>query len=84
MSFDDCAIEPDQEIDLKQDPSGSVDYPLKAMKFSNITNLTIHVRFCAFLAELVQVCRNFGDDVTRIHYIGLRGEYQHDFRQKVS
>ena len=45
MSFDDCRIEADQEIDLKQDPSGLVDYPLKAMKFSNVTHLTIQVSF---------------------------------------
>lgn len=43
MSFDDCNIEADQEIDLKQDPAGVVDYPLKAMKFSNITHLSIQV-----------------------------------------
>ncbi|VDO64593.1 unnamed protein product [Heligmosomoides polygyrus] len=71
MSFDDCSIEADQEIDLKQDPCGVVDYPLKAAKFGTLSHLSIHVQ------------RNFGAEQTRINYIGLRGEYQADFRQQV-
>lgn len=72
MSFDDCSIEADQEIDLKQDPCGVVDYPLKAAKFGTLSHLSIHVQ------------RNFGAEQTRINYIGLRGEYQADFRQQVA
>ncbi|WKY01928.1 hypothetical protein Q1695_015721 [Nippostrongylus brasiliensis] len=72
MSFDDCSIEPDQEIDLKQDPGGVVDYPLKASKFGTLAHLSIHVQ------------RNFGADQTKINYIGLRGEYQEDFRQRIA
>lgn len=72
MSFDDCSIECDQEIDLKQDPRGLVDYPLKASKFGNISHLSILVD------------KNFGEDETKVYYIGLRGEFQHEFRQRVS
>ncbi|CAI4231419.1 unnamed protein product [Auanema sp. JU1783] len=72
MSFDDCSIEADQEISLKMDPQGQIDYPLKASKFTNITHLS------------VQVTKNFGSDETKVFYIGLRGEFQHDFRQRVA
>lgn len=51
--------------------SGVVDYPLKAAKFGTLSHLSIHVQ------------RNFGAEQTRINYIGLRGEYQADFRQQV-
>ncbi|CAP35645.1 Protein CBG18143 [Caenorhabditis briggsae] len=72
MAFDDCSIEADQEIDLKQDPRGLVDYPLKASKFGNIHHLSI------------LVSANFGEDETKVYYIGLRGEFQHEFRQRVA
>ncbi|XGW14920.1 hypothetical protein V3C99_000869 [Haemonchus contortus] len=72
MSFDDCLVEPDQEIDLKQDPNGVVDYPLKAAKFGTVSHLSIHV------------AKNFGHEQTKVNYIGLRGEYQADFRQQVA
>ncbi|GMT37147.1 hypothetical protein PFISCL1PPCAC_28444, partial [Pristionchus fissidentatus] len=72
MSFDDAAgLQPEQEIDLKADPTGSVDYPLKASKFNSLSHLTIHID------------RNFGGDTTKLYYLGLRGEYLGDFRQKV-
>ncbi|CAI5445393.1 unnamed protein product [Caenorhabditis angaria] len=72
MSFDDCSIVADQEIDLKMDSRGLVDYPLKASKFGNLSHLSI------------LVCANFGADETRVHYIGLRGEFQHEFRQRIA
>uniref|UniRef100_A0A8R1EE58 PITH domain-containing protein n=1 Tax=Caenorhabditis japonica TaxID=281687 RepID=A0A8R1EE58_CAEJA len=74
MSFDDCSIEADQEIDLKQDPRGIVDYPLKASKFANLHHLSI------------LITANFAgtDSETKVFYIGLRGEFQHEFRQRVA
>ncbi|CAJ0597361.1 unnamed protein product [Cylicocyclus nassatus] len=72
MSFDDCSIEPDQEIDLKQDPTGVVDYPLKAAKFGTLSHLSLHIH------------KNFGAEQTKVCYIGLRGEYIEDFRQRVA
>ncbi|ETN77271.1 cyclin domain protein [Necator americanus] len=72
MCFDDCGIEADQEIDLKQDPNGVVDYPLKASKFGTLSHLSIHVQ------------KNFGAELTKVFYIGLRGEYEADFKQRVA
>lgn len=39
------------------------EYPTKLTKFSNVRNLTIYIP------------ENFGGDVTKIAYIGLKGEY---------
>ncbi|PAV59000.1 hypothetical protein WR25_12843 [Diploscapter pachys] len=66
MSFDDCSAEPEQMVDVKQDPAGEVDYPLKTAKFNNVSHLSIFIE------------RNFGADETKVYYIGLRGEYQQD------
>ncbi|KAI6188430.1 PITH domain-containing protein [Aphelenchoides besseyi] len=72
MSFEDVANgKPDQEMELKMDPEAKIDYPLAAFKFSNIFNLSLHFP------------KNFGAEQTRIYYIGLRGTYQSDFRDKV-
>lgn len=72
MSFDGVSnAKPDQEMKLKQDDSASMDYPLIASKFSNVHHLTLHFQ------------SNFGSDITKIYYIGLRGEFQHNFREKV-
>lgn len=62
---------PDQEMQLKQDDSASIDYPLIASKFSNVSKLILHFP------------ENFGAEQTRILYIGLRGEFQQNFRDKV-
>ncbi|KAJ1370152.1 hypothetical protein KIN20_031817 [Parelaphostrongylus tenuis] len=72
MAFDDCSIEADQEVDLKQDPNGVVDYPLNATKFGALSHLSIHIQ------------SNFGAELTKVYYIGLRGEYQADFRQQIA
>ncbi|CAD5216759.1 unnamed protein product [Bursaphelenchus okinawaensis] len=73
MSFEDVtAGKPDQEVELKVDTEGRVDYPLISTKFSNIYYLTLHFP------------KNFGAEQTRIYYIGLRGSFQHGFREKVA
>lgn len=72
MSFEATVLEADQEFSLKQDTSAQIDYPMKASKFSNVTHLSLHFP------------TNFGEDKTRIYYIGLRGEYIADIRQQVS
>ena len=63
MSFDDAAAVPDQEFELSRDSDGSVEYPIKIPRFSSVHHLTIHLP------------SNFGDDTTRVYYIGLRGEW---------
>ncbi|KAI6177699.1 PITH domain-containing protein [Aphelenchoides bicaudatus] len=73
MSFEDVTQgKPDQEMELKQDTEAKVDYPLASSKFSNVHCLTLYFP------------TNFGDDQTRIYYIGLRGSYQHDYRERIA
>ncbi|KAF7635883.1 PITH domain-containing protein [Meloidogyne graminicola] len=72
MSFDDCEnSKADQEMELKQDSDASIDYPLMSNKFSSVGHLTLY-----FPA-------NFGDEKTIIYYIGLRGEFQSEFRDEI-
>lgn len=73
MSFSEVAdSKPVQEFALKQDDSASIDYPLITTKFSSVTNLTFYIP------------SNFGGNITRLYYIGLRGEYKQDIREKVN
>lgn len=56
MSFDDChSAKPDQEMQLKQDDSASIDYPLISNKFTSVGHLTLHIP------------GNFGADTTILH-----------------
>uniref|UniRef100_A0A0R3RH41 PITH domain-containing protein n=1 Tax=Elaeophora elaphi TaxID=1147741 RepID=A0A0R3RH41_9BILA len=71
MSFEATVLEADQEFSLKQDSNAQIDYPLKVLKFSNVTHLSLHFP------------TNFGEDKTRIYYIGLRGEYIANIRQQI-
>lgn len=72
MSFAEAAeAKPLQEMQLKQDDSAAIDYPLAVNKFSDVTHLTFYFP------------SNFGSDKTRLYYIGLRGEYKHDVREQV-
>lgn len=66
MSFDDMGAEPDQEFEMRHDPQGTIDYPVKPVRFSNVHHLTIH-----FLN------RHKEDDENpcTIYYIGLKGEF---------
>lgn len=66
MSFDDIGVEPDQEFDVTHDPRGTIEYPVKPTKFSNVHHLTIYF-----------ANRNREDDSRpcKIYYIGLKGEF---------
>jgi len=64
MSFDDVAVEADQEFEIMQDNTGTLEYPLKIVKFSNVYHLTIHIP------------KNYGAETSKVYYIGLRGEFQ--------
>ncbi|KAJ3063369.1 hypothetical protein HK102_008499, partial [Quaeritorhiza haematococci] len=59
------SIKPDQEWQLLTDTGKKVpEYPTRIAKFTNVRNLTL------FFPD------NFGgEDVTRINYIGLKGEF---------
>uniref|UniRef100_A0A1I7Z284 PITH domain-containing protein n=1 Tax=Steinernema glaseri TaxID=37863 RepID=A0A1I7Z284_9BILA len=77
MSCEDMGLPADQEFDLKQDEKAGIDYPLRAAKFNSISHLTIH--FPSNFGE-----KRDNDVNTRIYYIGIRGEFQKDFRQQVT
>ena len=73
LQFEDCAkLEPSQILSLAIDTDGSFHYPVKQTKFQNLSNLSLYF------------VENYGDDITRIDYIGLQGEYVRDFRDKVT
>lgn len=63
MNFDDAAAEADQELELQKDPDGTLEYPTKITKFSNVHHLTMYFP------------KNFGEENTRIYYIGLKGDF---------
>lgn len=63
MTFDDAKVIADQEFDLYRDPTGELEYPTKIVVFSSVHHLTLHIP------------TNFGEDQTKIYYIGLKGEF---------
>ncbi|KAM7536270.1 hypothetical protein Aperf_G00000083605 [Anoplocephala perfoliata] len=71
MTFADTEAEADQCIELHQDPSGEITYPLKAMKFGTVRHLSLYFK------------ANFGGDTTQIHYIGLRGDFIEAMRKGI-
>ncbi|THD22276.1 PITH domain-containing protein 1 [Fasciola hepatica] len=71
MTFSDTNTEPEQSLALIVDPFGDVIYPLKPTRFSNVRHLTVHIK------------SNYGAETTRLHYIGLRGDFIPVTRQEV-
>ncbi|KAI8847013.1 thioredoxin family protein [Chytridium lagenaria] len=59
------SITPEQDWDLVQHPGRHEipEYPTKIAKFSNVRNLTLFFP------------TNYGGDVSRISYVGLKGEW---------
>uniref|UniRef100_A0A7E4W489 PITH domain-containing protein n=1 Tax=Panagrellus redivivus TaxID=6233 RepID=A0A7E4W489_PANRE len=73
MSFSDVeGAKPDQEMQLKMDDAGKIDYPLIVTKFGDVHHLTLYFP------------SNFGNDTTKIYYIGLRGQFNHSFRERIA
>lgn len=72
MTFDDIGLPPDQEFELQPDPAGTLEYTTKVVKFSSVTHLSIHFP------------SNFGEETTKISYIGFRGEYTKAHRHGVT
>lgn len=62
---------PDQCLELHEDPNGEITYPLKVMKFGSVQHLSLHFK------------TNFGGETTRIHYIGLRGDFTEARRKDI-
>jgi len=63
MTFDEAAAAADQEFELVQDSNGTVEYATKIVKFSSVTHLTLHFP------------SNFGDETSKIYFIGLKGDW---------
>ncbi|XP_019367622.1 PREDICTED: PITH domain-containing protein 1, partial [Gavialis gangeticus] len=72
MSFDDAAREPDQMFSLNRDITGVLEYPTKIARFSSVYHLSIHIS------------KNFGAEMTKIFYIGLKGEWTEAHRHEVT
>ncbi|XP_071964313.1 PITH domain-containing protein 1-like [Antedon mediterranea] len=71
MTFDDARAEPDQVFEMQRDSAGDLEYSTKIARFSGVHTLSIHFS------------KNFGEDSTKIYYIGLRGEFSPAPRQEV-
>ncbi|VDD80060.1 unnamed protein product [Mesocestoides corti] len=71
MTFADTEAESDQCLELHPDPLGEITYPLKSAKFGSVHHLSLYIS------------KNFGAYHTRIHYIGLRGDFTEVRRQEV-
>ncbi|XP_069684228.1 PITH domain-containing protein GA19395 [Periplaneta americana] len=72
MSFDDVGVPADQEFDLHPDNAGTLEYSTKVVKFSSVHHLSVYFP------------RNFGNETTKIYYIGLRGEFSEAHRHGVT
>ncbi|XP_023020961.1 PITH domain-containing protein GA19395 [Leptinotarsa decemlineata] len=71
-TFDDVSAVADQEFELVKDPTGTAEYNTKVVTFNNVHHLTIHFP------------SNFGDETTKIYYIGLKGEFSEAHRHGVT
>ncbi|CAF2852144.1 unnamed protein product [Rotaria sp. Silwood2] len=71
LRFDNVRGKAHQEISLTYDPSGTLAYQVNPSHFSRVTHLSLYFP------------SNFGDETTRIYYIGLRGEYLGEVKSKV-
>ncbi|KAI6660382.1 hypothetical protein LOD99_13968 [Oopsacas minuta] len=72
VGFDEMSrTHPEQELYLGHDAKGNLEYPLKSSKLSSVESLTLYFS------------KNYGDESTRIYYIGLNGEFLKARRQEV-
>lgn len=63
---------PTQEWELVENLNGAIEYPTQVTKFNGVYSLDLYIPDC------------FGADRTRIHFIGLKGEYQQVKREAVN
>ncbi|VDN97904.1 unnamed protein product [Rodentolepis nana] len=65
MTFDDSNAEPDQVLELHEDPNGEITYPLKVMKFGSVQHLSLHFKSNFGVMENLfeQFLRDIGRDI---------------------
>ena len=65
LDFDDVEERtPVQSWDLHADPTGALEYNTRISQFQGVHSLTLFFP------------NNYGSDTTRIHFIGLKGEFK--------
>lgn len=72
MTFDETSVEPDQVFELHPDRNGTIEYATKVPRFSSVQCLSIYLP------------SNFGEETTKVCYIGLKGEFQEAHRHEVT
>lgn len=72
MTFDDASCKADQEFDLQPDHAGTLEYLPKIARFSNTETLSIHFP------------SNFGEETTKVYYIGLKGDFMQAHKHGVT
>ena len=72
MTFDDASSTADQEFDLQPDHTGSLEYLTKVSRFSQTEHLSIHFP------------TNFGEEITKVYYIGLKGDFMEAHKHGVT
>ncbi|XP_012563230.1 PITH domain-containing protein 1 isoform X1 [Hydra vulgaris] len=72
MTFDDTLCEPDQIFNIVPDHEGNIEYHTKVARFSNVEHLSIYFS------------SNFGENTTKIYYIGLKGDYMESHKHGVT
>lgn len=72
MTFDEVEKTPDQEFELPANMSDDVvQFPLKSTKFSNTTNLAIHIP------------DSYGGEISKVYFVGLAGEFMQEIRNEI-
>ncbi|BDA48813.1 PITH domain-containing protein 1 [Coccomyxa sp. Obi] len=64
-------LPPVQQWDLQENLTGHIEYPTQVPKFSGVHSIDFYIP------------SNFGADSTRIHFIGLKGEFTEGKREAV-
>ena len=77
MTFDDAGAPADQEFSLVRDVDGTVQYKTKVTPLPPLILISIFqvVTFSSVHHLTLHFPSNYGDDSTRIYYIGLAGEF---------
>ncbi|ELU18875.1 hypothetical protein CAPTEDRAFT_20036 [Capitella teleta] len=72
MTFDDAASAPDQEFEMQPDRTGTLEYTVKVARFNSVNSLSIYFP------------KNFGEDTTKVYYIGLKGDFTEARKHEVT